>query len=108
MNMSYCRFQNTSSDLQDCMDQVDTMAGELQRGGLEELKNNDELNLGRDEENALREMIEQCRWFCENAEELLEEMEDWKNADKEMEIRGFHKKHDPFMEKTNTNDTLKQ
>ena len=48
MNMSYCRFQNTVTDLADCMD------------ALEEI-NYDLTKLSADEEQAARRLIEICK-----------------------------------------------
>jgi len=45
-NMSYCRFQNTLSDLQDCYDNMD---------------NND---LSEDEEHARRRLIQICKYIA--------------------------------------------
>ena len=68
MNMSYCRFQNTSHDLQDCMDAVEEM----------NYQNVEEINLSKSEEEALYEMIEQARYYSQIAEELCEKLEEKK------------------------------
>ena len=68
MNMSYCRFQNTKLDLQDCIDAVDVM---LNNNGVDEHED----HLSRQEKNAMIEMIEMARYFNELAEELAERME---------------------------------
>jgi hypothetical protein len=68
MNMSYCRFQNTKLDLQDCIDAVDVM---LNNNGVDE----HEEQLSRQEKNAMIEMIEMARYFNELAEELAERIE---------------------------------
>lgn len=66
MNMSYCRFQNTSQDLQDCIDAVDEMR----------YQDEGEFELSKQERNALEEMIEQARYYSEIATDLLEELEE--------------------------------
>jgi hypothetical protein len=71
MNMSYCRFQNTKLDLQDCIDAVDVM---LNNNEVDEHED----HLSRQEKNAMIEMIEMARYFNELAEELAEKME-WNN-----------------------------
>jgi len=50
-NMSYCRFQNTSMDLQDCLDNID----------------DDELSL--DEERARKRLIVLCKRIADECEE---------------------------------------
>lgn len=72
--MSYCRFQNTKLDLQDCIDAVDVM---LNNNGVDEDNN----QLSRQEKNAMIEMIEMARYFNELAEELYERIE-FNNRDK--------------------------
>ena len=69
--MSYCRFQNTKLDLQDCIDAVDVM---LNNNGVDEHED----HLSIQEKNAMIEMIEMARYFNELAEELAERME-WNN-----------------------------
>ena len=66
MNMSYCRFQNTSQDLQDCIDAVDEMR----------YQDEGDFELSKQERNALEEMIEQARYYSEIATDLLEELEE--------------------------------
>tara|TARA_R110001606_G_scaffold163394_1_gene307580 strand:- start:462 stop:680 length:219 start_codon:yes stop_codon:yes gene_type:complete len=68
-NMSYCRFQNTTQDLQDCIDAVDTM---INNKGKDE----DGETLSRNEENAMIEMIEQAKYFSEIASELADQLYD--------------------------------
>ena len=68
-NMSYCRFQNTTQDLQDCIDAVDTM---INNKGKDE---NGE-TLSRNEENAMIEMIQQAKYFSEIASELADKLYD--------------------------------
>ena len=64
-NMSYCRFENTSKDLRDCIDAVETM---LNNSGLNEY---DE-SLSTSEKVYFEEMIEQCDLFSNYANALLE------------------------------------
>jgi|TARA_R110000772_G_scaffold255593_1_gene371826 hypothetical protein len=68
-NMSYCRFQNTTQDLQDCIDAVDTM---INNKGKDE----DGETLSRNEENAMIEMIQQAKYFSEIASELADQLYD--------------------------------
>ncbi len=70
-NMSYCRFQNTSLDLQDCIDEI------------EEMWNNNGLNeydeeLSYKEHQAMLDMIEQANFYYEQATELAELLENKK------------------------------
>tara|TARA_R110000787_G_scaffold43101_1_gene105729 strand:+ start:367 stop:576 length:210 start_codon:yes stop_codon:yes gene_type:complete len=67
--MSYCRFQNTTQDLQDCIDAVDTM---INNKGKDE----DGETLSRNEENAMIEMIQQAKYFSEIASELADQLYD--------------------------------
>ena len=48
MNMSYCRFQNTVTDLADCMDALEEIDYDLTK-------------LSADEEQAARRLIEICQ-----------------------------------------------
>lgn len=48
MNMSYCRFQNTVTDLADCMDALEEIDYDLTK-------------LSADEEKAARRLIEICQ-----------------------------------------------
>lgn len=48
-NMSYCRFQNTLSDLRDCLEALEDVNGQLH--GIE----------SRDERAAALELVEVCR-----------------------------------------------
>ena len=52
-NMSYCRFQNTRLDLQDCIDAIN--GGEIN-------------DLSRDEQRAFVNLIMQCKEVAENFE----------------------------------------
>ena len=69
MNMSYCRFENTSADLQDCIDAVETM---LNNNGKDE--HGEELS--RSELRSFRDMIQQASYFMDMAESLDELLED--------------------------------
>ena len=62
-NMSYCRFQNTSKDLQDCIDEIESM---LNNNG----KNEYGEKLSHGEKTSFLDMIEQTRYFNELAEDL--------------------------------------
>jgi hypothetical protein len=57
-NMSYCRFQNTVIDLQDCVNV------------LEDAYEPDELDLSKDEERAMHQMKEWCEDFLRNYDRL--------------------------------------
>jgi hypothetical protein len=66
MNMSYCRFENTSNDLRDCvraMDEVDEL---------------EDLDLSQSELRSMKYMVRLAEEFLENANRLLhnEQMED--------------------------------
>jgi len=62
-NMSYCRFQNTSIDLQDCIYALDTADSV------------DDLNLSNDEQHAFDRMYQQCHDFMASYEMLKERAE---------------------------------
>jgi hypothetical protein len=68
-NMSYCRFENTSRDLQDCIDAVETM---LDHKG----KNEYGEALYGPEKVAFEEMIELCDNFSNYANTVLEQYGD--------------------------------
>ena len=59
-NMSYCRFQNTSIDLDDCV------------RVLEDAYDLEDLDLSNDEARAMRNMASLCREFLDNYERLVE------------------------------------
>ena len=64
-NMSYCRFENTASDLDDCLDQLIEAVDEGM--SLKQFY----ASLSSDyERNALRRMIQLCANFTEAAEQL--------------------------------------
>tara|TARA_R110001632_G_scaffold52435_4_gene130049 strand:- start:135 stop:374 length:240 start_codon:yes stop_codon:yes gene_type:complete len=73
-NMSYCRFQNTTQDLQDCIDAVEQL---INTNGFDE----DGDTLSRRESEAMHEMIEQAAYYSQRAEELAEMIEDKKNKE---------------------------
>ena len=58
-NMSYCRFENTSNDLRDCV------------GAMEEAYDMAELDLSRTELSSLKYMRELCERFLEESDRLL-------------------------------------
>ena len=65
-NLSYCRFENTASALQDCLDAVETM---LDHKG----KNEYGEALYGSEKAAFEEMIELCDNFSNYANTVLEQ-----------------------------------
>ena len=64
-NMSYCRFENTSNDLQDCIDAIEEMNNNNGRNDYDE-------PLSDREQDAFRSMIEMCRTYLDYSEELLD------------------------------------
>lgn len=58
-NMSYCRFQNTSLDLRDCVE------------AMQEAYDLPELDLSREELQSLKWMRRLCEEFLEESERLL-------------------------------------
>lgn len=60
-NMSYCRFENTLADLEDCRDQL------INYNCLEEKDQHDEF-LSQTEFIRAKELIEMCREISENFE----------------------------------------
>ena len=62
-NMSYCRFENTFSDLQDCLNALEN----LDDSGTEELS--------QTEKRKAIGMIDLCRRYIETAEEVFDEDE---------------------------------
>lgn len=72
-NMSYCRFENTSADLEDCIEAIQEMTVD----GF--------ADLNRTEQIALVEMINQCARFiaeCENLDHVPEVQEMLNEVDK--------------------------
>jgi hypothetical protein len=63
-NMSYCRFQNTSGDLRDCIDAIDDIVGDIDTYG------DSENLLSPEEESAADNMEELCRRYLALREEL--------------------------------------
>jgi hypothetical protein len=62
-NMSYCRFENTSIDLQDCLYAIDT-ADSIE-----------DLDLGEYEQRAFDRMYQQCQDFIASVDMLKERAE---------------------------------
>lgn len=58
-NMSYCRFQNTAKDLQECADALDEIGGELD-------------SLSREEARAAKSLIWICQQIASNWSEVEE------------------------------------
>jgi hypothetical protein len=56
-NMSYCRFENTSQDLNDC---------------LEALSNEEYTDLSTCEETGLRDLIQLCKEILEYEDEIID------------------------------------
>ena len=59
-NMSYCRFENTYRDLQDC---------------LNALQNEDLSELSESEKRYAKELIETCKEISDEADTFIEEIE---------------------------------
>lgn len=57
-NMSYCRFENTSNDLFDCV------------SAMEEAYDMDELDLNQYEQAAFQRMRELCQQFLQESDRL--------------------------------------
>lgn len=58
MNMSYCRFHNTLSDLNDC------------ESALNDFVNNDENSISSEEERSkAKQLIDLCRYIADNYSE---------------------------------------
>lgn len=57
-NMSYCRFQNTCTDLQDCVD------------AMEEAIDIPGMDLSRDEESSMNDMYQLAQRFVEEFDRL--------------------------------------
>ena len=74
--MSYCRFQNTSKDLQDCIDALDNYDEELveDEDGLTNLSNN--------ERRAAEDIRQQCETYIRIFDEAEEAEEDLKKYKK--------------------------
>jgi len=63
-NMSYCRFENTASDLRDCLNELAEAVDEGM--SLKQFA----ASLSSDERYALRQMIRLCADFTEAVEQL--------------------------------------
>jgi len=63
-NMSYCRFQNTLHDLQDCFNEME--------------ENFDFSELSSDEKSAFKSLIELCKDVSNMGTEILDEQRDTK------------------------------
>lgn len=72
-NMSYCRWENTLSDLNDCIDSVD------------ECDRHDEMYDNNHEWRAKKRMLEQVMNLRRWAEDELQEMEDYEASLEEEE-----------------------
>jgi hypothetical protein len=59
-NMSYCMFENTNSDLRDCV------------GAMEEAMDLEDLDLNKTELSSLKNMRWLCERFLEEADRLLD------------------------------------
>lgn len=73
--MSYCRFQNTSKDLQDCIDALDNYGEDISEDedGL--------TNLSKDERRAAEDLRQQCETYIrifDEAEEAEEDLKEYK------------------------------
>jgi len=69
-NMSYCRFENTSNDLRDCVNEMD------------EAYNIRDMDLSREELDAMKWMRELCNRFINNLDRL-EAAEDFYEEEEE-------------------------
>lgn len=63
MNMSYCRFQNTSQDLADCLNEV------------EHMNSGSVADMSHSERSALRTLLEQAEELAEYASEIREHLD---------------------------------
>ena len=57
-NMSYCRFENTSNDLQDCL------------YAMQEADSIEDMDLNKYEKAAISNMRDQCQAFLDRYEEM--------------------------------------
>ena len=65
MNMEYCRFRGTVSDIADCY------------GAIEDARSLEDLSLGEEEMAAFRRMVVLCESFVERATQLLGDDVEW-------------------------------
>ena len=73
-NMSYCRFENTSNDLRDCVN------------AMEEAENMADLDLSRSELSSFEYMRDLCERFLAEADRLAEaESEDYDGQPDELQ-----------------------
>lgn len=77
-NMSYCRFQNTSLDFQDCISAMNTMLENQSETEVECMEEEAERfkDLSVEERDALKTILEHCESFMSLADELLEKNQD--------------------------------
>lgn len=79
-NMSYCRFQNTSKDLQDCIDALDNYIEDM-------LEDEDELtNLSKNEKRAAEDMRQQCETYIRIFDEAEEAKEEYEKTNKNKQL----------------------
>lgn len=73
-NMSYCRFENTSYDLSDCLDALFEM---LNNGG----RDDHQQVLGDREFNALESLVDTAKEIVQIADDVIELIEEARNDD---------------------------
>ena len=79
-NMSYCRFQNTSNDLQDCIDALDNYVEDT-------LEDEDGLtNLSKNEKRAAEDMRQQCETYIRIYDEAEEAKEEYEKTNKNKQL----------------------
>lgn len=79
-NMSYCRFQNTSNDLQDCIDALDNYVEDT-------LEDEDGLtNLSKNEKRAAEDMRQQCETYIRIFDEAEEAKEEYEKTNKNKQL----------------------
>ncbi len=67
--MSYCRFENTASDLSDCIDAIEEMN---YNNGLDRYDD----PLSDSEQYAFKSMIDMCKYYLELSERLVEYLDE--------------------------------
>ena len=78
--MSYCRFQNTSNDLQDCIDALDNYVEDT-------LEDEDGLtNLSKNEKRAAEDMRQQCETYIRIYDEAEEAKEEYEKTNKNKQL----------------------
>lgn len=83
-NMSYCRFQNTLGDLNDCVTALGHMTEAVYSSCQieeEEDEYGNEIVLGRAEERARREMVDAARAFLELNDSYEEALVEYSKRD---------------------------